>query len=448
MMAPELAEMASHAMALIVSRNETDDNNSVQKSAVSFNQSRLEVIVEKLSQAESDLQSSQPPLRAKGVVSLRHVARSLTPTDSKSPNGEEKKLLITEAKNLSVREETALISRTLARICLNALADSESYVYLASIQTLVAISDVCPSEILQLMCVVVVKGTLNIDVAMSTSVATSVELSLTPEQRIKATEALIFMVRRRGEGISVYGSSLLDTMLSCPNRDERERESKLCNEENTFQLIQRQTHTYFMGDQNGEAEESMHSHSDEKKIRLDTGGPVFSMEENDVLRAGAISVVYEVVSLLDPAIVARYCYILVGLATNALQLDTSRPVCRVAACLARELYACTLREVTAENRANEECASSMAVAIVNADEEKMYDALSRCVSADELAVNANTRLVDPATQSRSAEAIETRLELKAMGVLQAAAAIAYSLEQELNDPTVQAVQRALSGGAV
>ena len=83
----------------------------------------------------------------------------------------------------------------------------------------------------------------------------------------------------------------------------------------------------------------------------------------------------------------------------------------------------------------------MAVALVDADEEKLHAVLSRCVMADELAVKGKTRLVDPATQSRSVEAIEIRLELKAMGVLQAATTIAHSLDREFDDPTAQAVWR-------
>jgi len=82
--------------------------------------------------------------------------------------------------------------------------------------------------------------------------------------------------------------------------------------------------------------------------------------------------------------------------------------------------------------------------MANANEEKLFNSLKRCISADEIAVNASHRLADPATQSRSAEAIEIRLELDAMGVLQAAALIATSMERESRDTTVQAVRRALS----
>jgi hypothetical protein len=81
-MVPELAEMESHAMALIVARDKTDDMDDIQKPPVTIGQSRLEAVVDKLSKAECDLQSTQPPLRAKGVISLRHIARSLVTPDS------------------------------------------------------------------------------------------------------------------------------------------------------------------------------------------------------------------------------------------------------------------------------------------------------------------------------------------------------------------------------
>ena len=456
---PELAEMASHAMSLIVSRGSIANRSDVENSSTTVEKSRLEAIIEKLSQAERDMQSSQPPLRAKGVVSLRHIARSLVGDETSNSNreessqqldlvigNEEREAVITEVhgskdshtNTMSDKEELALISRTLAMICLNALADTESYVYLASIQTLVAISDVCPSEIMPLMGAVIAKGEVNIKVASKDPTAvTSVKLSLSPEQRIKAIEALIFMIRRRGDGIFMNGPYLLDTMLYGSSMEDQDTNK----DEFTSQLIQSQTHSYFVGEDGKETE---WNGIDEKKIRINTGGPVFSMEETDVLRAGAVSVVCELVSVLEPITVASYCHILVGLVINALQLDSSRPVRRIAACLARELYDCTMKEVTAEHGVKGKCTSTMAVAIVSADEEQMYHTLTRCVSA----VEPITGRIDPASQSRCEEAIELRLELEGLGVLQAASLIANSLEQDMKDPTVQAVRKALSNSTM
>ncbi|KAL3794355.1 hypothetical protein ACHAW5_002944 [Stephanodiscus triporus] len=452
LMVPELAEMASHAMALIVSRGEIAPADAQKTPLVINTKSRLDTILTTLSQAECDLQSSHPPLRARGVVSLRHLAHSLVNNGKGcigvcSSDMVKRKAVITPiyepaavpAKILSSDEELSLISRTLAKICLNALADPESYVYLASIQTLVAVSDVCPSDILPLMGEVIARGQVDISVVSVDANAAFVELLLTPEQRIKAIEALIFIIRRRGDGIFIHGSSLLDTMLFGAKKDRDVRDPKLGTDGQTAHLILRQTHLYFVG----ATSEAVNDCEDEKKIRLNTGGPIFSMEETDVLRAGAISVVCELISMLNPTTVASYCHVLVKLATDALQLDASRPIRRIAACLARDLYNCVMREATSSSGGNKDCTSSMAVAIVDADEENLYNILTRCVSADELAM-IERPILDPATQSRSQEAINIRLVLEAMGVLQAAAVIVHSMKMELNNPVIQCVRRAIS----
>ena len=436
---PELAEMASHAMALIVARGDISLINDSRKQIVANRaMTVLDATLTKLSQAECDLQSSQPPLRARGVVTLRHLAHSLV-----NSNAVTRKALFTEVEPkvlsssniVSSIEERALITRTLAKICLNALADPESYVYLASIQTLVTISDVCPSEILPLIGTVIARGHINISVACVDGNLTLVELSLTPEQRIKAIESLIFMIRRRGDGIFLYGKALLDTMIFGAKNDDQDIRfgEKICD----ALLIQKQTHLYFMGAEN----KTIDNEIDEKKIRINTGGPIFSMEETDVLRAGAISVVCELVSVLNTVTVAKYCHILVKLVTDALQLNKSRPVRRAAACLARDLYSCVMREVTESNDGGN---TALAVAIVDAVEDKLYNLLIRCVVADDLAISTGSALVDPATLCRCQEAVDIRQELDDMGVLQAAALISNSLQDEMNDPVVEGVRRALS----
>ena len=87
----------------------------------------------------------------------------------------------------------------MARLSFISLSDAESYVYIAGIQTLVAICDVNPSEILPLTATLVAKGVIS-DLAVLSADAkvSSVTVSLTPEERIKCAEALIFMIRRRG----------------------------------------------------------------------------------------------------------------------------------------------------------------------------------------------------------------------------------------------------------
>eukprot|EP00984_Skeletonema_dohrnii_P011341 scaffold4515_cov124-Skeletonema_dohrnii-CCMP3373.AAC.8 len=437
----ELAEMASHAMALIATRNEVVTEDSVSKPrAAASDKSDIELVVDHITEAERDLESSQPPLRARGVVTLRHIARSLADSGvSHVP----KKSLVIEVDGVKTsdgsKEQLVLLARTLTRICLNALADSESYVYLASIHTLVAISDVCPSEIITLMGSVVSTGAVNITVLTNGAKETPIEMSFAQEQRIKAVEALIFIIRRRGDGIFLNGPSLLETMLFGQMKMATNQAGAA---QDMSQLIQVQTHDYFQRSQE-EGDDEV-----DARTRLGTGGPVFSCEESDLLRSAAISLVCELVSTLHPAVIAQYCHALVRLALDALQLESSRPVRRSAALLARELYACVMREETTEEEAEKKATSAMAIAMVCAGEDKLVIALTRCVAATDvdsnnsLAVKGKTRLVDPATQSRSKEALEMRDELDI--IFQMAAVVAKSMEREAKDPVVEAVRKALS----
>ncbi|KAL7501514.1 hypothetical protein ACHAWT_010088 [Skeletonema menzelii] len=440
-MVTELAEMASHALALVAARNEvvTQDGSSKPRAAAG-DKSDLELIVDHITEAEHDLESSQPPLRAKGVVTLRHIARSLATIEvSHAP----KKSLVIEVDSVKTsdgsEEQLVLLARTLARICLIALADSESYVYLASIHTLVAISDVCPSEIITLMGTVVSKGTISITVLMNGARETPVEMSFVQEQRIKAVEALIFIIRRRGDGIFLNGPSLLETMLFGQMKMSTNHVGAT---QDLSQLIQLQTHEYFQRSQEDGDDEV------EARMRIGTGGPVFSCEEDDLLRSAAISLVCELISTLHPAVIAQYCHALVRLASDALQLESSRPVRRSAALLARELYACVMREETADEGIEKKSTSAMAIAMVCAGEDKLVNALTRCVTATDvdvgnsLSVKAKSRLVDPATQSRSKEALVMRGELEI--IFQMAAVVAKSMEREAKDPAVEAVRKALS----
>ena len=75
----------------------------------------------------------------------------------------------------------------------------------------------------------------------------------------------------------------------------------------------------------------------------------------------------------------------------------------------------------------------MAVALVDANEEKLYNVLTRCVSADEL---AQTCIVDTATQCRSKEAIDIRQELESLGVLRVAAVILLE-QSKYSDSIIQ-----------
>ncbi|KAL7466148.1 hypothetical protein ACHAXS_006441 [Conticribra weissflogii] len=460
----ESAEMASHAMALIASRHVIDSSDDAPK-PLKPTKSRLSSILDEISLAEQDLQSNQPPVRAKGVVSLRHIARSLANVKSSDENDSIPPIskenlnggsFVTEISDTPgvvslsmLKEELALITRTLARICLNSLADSESYVYLASIHTLVAVSDVCPSEMMPLMGAVVATGSVFMTLAAASESIVTAEVTLSQEQRIKATEALIFMIRRRGEGIFMHGPLLLDMMLFGPKKAHC---SKKKDSSRHPQMIQSLTHSYFMGLDGHDSDND--DENEDRKIRLKTGGPVFDTEEDDLLRSATISVVCELIAALNPAVIATYCPILVQLAITALRLDSSRPVRRAAAFLSREIYACVEKETNESGSGNGNTSSSMAVALMSADEESLFNLLRLCLSADEVdykskdrcnrAVKGKVRLVDPATQSRCEEALKIRQDLDDSGILNAAKLAAISILGDANNPVVQVVRRALS----
>jgi hypothetical protein len=439
----ELAEMSSHAMALIVARkcwHSGDETNDDETSLSS--RSGLELIAERICMAESDLQSSQPPLRAKVVVSLRHIARSLTTDSTVSGVCVEKKPALVIEVGSAIREgpdQTALIASSLARICFISLADTESYVYLASIQTLVVISDVCPSEILPLTAALVADGTMNMTILTSGAKATSVALSLNPEQRIKAAEALIFMIRRRGDGIFRYSQLLLDFMIF------GSRQSHLSPHDNTNLSndvsleIQAQTHSYFIGSDDDTRNKDYEL--EEREVRVNTGGPVFKLEEDDLLRGTSISVVCELIAVMKPVTVAPYCRILVNLVIDALQLDKSRPVRRAAASLARELYSSVETEISGNDDVSS--TASMAVALVCSRETVLCAVLRSCLTGNATNTSSKAYFTDVATQSRCMEAIEIRKHLESLSVFNAAALVAESMKVE-SEPVAVAIKKALS----
>lgn len=106
------------------------------------------------------------------------------------------------------------------------------------------------------------------------------------------------------------------------------------------------------------------------------------------------------------------------------------------------------RAIYTEQEGQRGATSTMAIAMVRAGEDKLFNALTRCVAAadvdtsESLAVKGKTRLLDPATQTRSKEALELRVDLEV--IFQMAVVVAQSLEREANDPVVEVVRKALS----
>ena len=153
-----MADMASYAMALIAARKSTESTTPVSNARPLSPEERLRNV---LDEAEKDLGSSQAPIRAKGMVSLGRLARGFTgglTKEQKMPsliqeldeNGN-------ELGGPGDKRITDWIDRVL-ELSMVALGDNESYVYLAAIQTIVAVGDLHPRRVLPKIATAVVRS--------------------------------------------------------------------------------------------------------------------------------------------------------------------------------------------------------------------------------------------------------------------------------------------------
>lgn len=388
----QMAEMSSHAMALIASRFHHEGADAANE------QDRPTC---KLTQAELDLESSEPPIRARGVVSLRHAAAGL------------------DANSRNKRSDIIRIMR----LCLKALDDKESYVYLAAVQTLVALVNLQPSAILLWLLCCLGYGVLDI--------GDDVKIKVNSGQRAKLGEAIIFFLRRRA---SVYEflPTIFD-MLTWGNK----KSASLKNEE--MKLIATETNTYFaQGDAHPDQGEDEISHLDwdEVELRLKTGGPLFMDEEEDVVRASILNVVAEALMVSSPAsICVPYLPPLVHCTVSSMQLESSRVVRRASALVARELYSAVIREAEDASNVSMECA----MVLVAAEEERLFRALQRCINSDDLGDlrDAEGRMFDQATRARCTEALSLRESCDS--VLAAARLVVDRVKADSENPVVKLV---------
>ena len=134
-------------------------------------------------------------------------------------------------------------------MCGNTLKDSESYVYLAAIQTLVAIADANAAQVIPLFGRAVSLGV--IDFTSDTPSSDGVhDVTLSPLQRIKATEALLFAIRRRGDGVFIFGNQLLELMLfGCHAQSQSQSKTPdgSLDMRTVASTMQVKTDTYFIG---------------------------------------------------------------------------------------------------------------------------------------------------------------------------------------------------------
>ncbi len=443
----EIADMSVHSVALIQARSLEDLTEEV---TMSPEDSLYDYIEAKVAEIETQISSDQPPLRAHGIVQLRKLAqKTLTRDISESTSTQNKALIIdisdTRSPNIDTQNNALALVEQMLRICVLSLKDHESYVYLAGIQTIVAIADENPNHFFPVIVNAFVSGKL------TCNLGTAGTSELTSEQRVKISEALNFIIRRRGSAIINYASSTINAILYgndigiSPTEDAIQK------------IIQVETESYFKGNESEAVDDIaendvIREYHQEMYSKLRTGGPVFKSEEEDVIRAACVSILAELVSSLTPSSVATHCTSLVVLSTTALQLDHSRLVRRAAAMLCRELYYCALREVEIETR-NEahDKGIPFILSLVSSGEGAIRVALRRSAAADDLdilidngskkAVSDKSRLFDSATAVRCEEALEAYQELEASGFLRAGLTLLKAQHQRERSPLARFLSR-------
>ena len=416
----EIAEMASHAMVLIVSRAATTNVPT------SIENTKSKTLMECIKEAEEDLKSEQPPIRAKGVITLRHLARGYL-EDNNSKNS-----LIVEVGTSSDISCLDAVSQIL-QVCIMALNDRESYVYLAAIQTIVSAVDVKPRELLPLLTTGMATGTIRF--------LDKNEIKLTSSQRVKIGEAVLFTFRRRGEAIYEFTGKFFDLLLH--GNQLKAGNNKGRNNHNIS--FQEESNRHFLGELSDlndglSREEKM----DLKSLRVNAGGPVFALEEDDLVRGTCIAVLAELVFVAPTSSISGYCAALVRLAQNILHLEASRPVRRSAALLCSAMYRCVLREIQAaldmdESEPRSLTDSSFLIALVRTDETMLKSTIESCMYRRD----SDTKVYDEATTARCQEALANRVEAEELGLFAAARLYISSEERDRLDPISQIIRTRL-----
>jgi len=392
-----LAEMASHALSLLVAGTTAPPAQPVEVPHSSV------TLAERVAAVHSRLEGEEvpAPLRAAAVVELRHMAQAHEAqrlSCAEHPLAEE---VGTEAKT----PKAANVLEPMLHACLVALGDAESYVYLAAVSTMAALGDVEPARTLTVLGSIVGQGIVELHTKNPGDPAVVVA---TQAQRAKAAEALTFVIRRRGPALASHTAGLVEDLLfGCaapvsilsPPLDE----------------IGHTTHAYFITDDETDMDKSA-----ARQRRLQTGGPLFTPEEEDTVRSGCLSALVEVVLVLPPERVAQHVSTLVPVCRDALRLEQGRPVRRAAALLAGALYSSLLAETHAALDQAKPTISLLALELVRAGEYTLYLCLEE--NADVRMATLPKSCVDHATACRCVEALEARQGVRQYGVLALAGA--------------------------
>jgi hypothetical protein len=124
--------MASYAMVLIASRQppKEEKSSSTDKPLLSV----MDNLRKMIRQSEEDLESTQPPIRARGMVSLGRLARGylgILPKETSLPPVME----LEQADDLTNEDDPiSFLIQAVLRLAMIALSDSESYVYCAPLE--------------------------------------------------------------------------------------------------------------------------------------------------------------------------------------------------------------------------------------------------------------------------------------------------------------------------
>lgn len=439
-----LAEMAAHAMALIAARSQIPQAPSAS-SHEACDRPKQKSLHDSISEAERDLESEHPPIRARGVALVTRISHRFRQEKENRLRKRPMIMIVDDDGNDEESDDTDLgfVLKEIIRISIGALADKESYVYLAAVQSLVAIADADPREVVPIIGRAICSGTMS-SARQAEASAETKEIGLTVEQRIKLTEALLFTIRRRGEAVSSFVPLLMNLFLYGLSEESVPDSAS----EMDSRLIQEKTHRYFVqGSDSHQDDEATSPSREELDLRIRTGGPVFQTEENDVLRAGCIAVLSELISSAAQSSVARHCFSLMHFATNSLNLEASRPVRRATALLCCELYRAVLREQDQDDNLENDVARSLAVEIVSSGEEELYSALGRCMDTNETSSSTSKlRLYDPATAERCKEALQARAEAESSGVFAAAKLYVVSTNQENSSRAADIIRARLKEG--
>jgi hypothetical protein len=332
------------------------------------------------------------------MVSLGRLARGYL--GILDPKQRKPKLVSDVMEESNADDLVELTIREVLRLSMVALADDESYVYLAAVQTVVAVGDLMPQQVVPLLATAVVTGSIAF---------IEVPLGLSNEQRIKLGEALMFIIRRRA-AVEAFVPMLVSIMIfGSPNRVGN---TANCPDYQMQKHVAEETDKYFVGSPYDSMQEKK-EHWEERDTRVRTGGPLFDLEEDDIVRSMRISMLAELASVAAPFALAPYAKLLVRLVTDAIRLDKSRTVRRTAALLAREFYGCLLREQDTVHHValkNADGTAHIRLAMALASVEAEEELLSVTLQSHAAATGVDESVFDPATQSRCQEALHLREE--------------------------------------